>query len=159
MSYCIIYCIASTQPHAAFAALIHGLSSKWTYLCHTMPDRCTQFSLQSELIHDLFTLPAKTKQRSTSEADDLAALLPDDLKKAMSLARKKVASVWLTALPLQEYGFTLHKGTFHDAIALWCGWTPPRMPTCACEESLQWNMLFHVPKADFLPSGTMRPGT
>ena len=73
----------------------------------------------SELDHDVFTLPAKRKQRSTSEADDLAVLLPDDLKKAMSLARKKGASVWLTALPLQKYGFTLHKGTLHDAIALW----------------------------------------
>ena len=51
----------------------------------------------------------------------------------MSLARENGASVWLTALPLQEHGFTLHKGTFHDAIALRYGWTPPRMPsTCAC---------------------------
>ena len=30
--------IASTQPHAAYSALTHGLSSKWTYLSRTTPD-------------------------------------------------------------------------------------------------------------------------
>ena len=30
--------IAESQPHAAYAALTHGLSSKWTYLARTMPD-------------------------------------------------------------------------------------------------------------------------
>ncbi len=30
--------IATTQPHAAFSALTHGLMSKWTYLSHTTPD-------------------------------------------------------------------------------------------------------------------------
>ncbi|XP_064384670.1 uncharacterized protein LOC135333619 [Halichondria panicea] len=31
--------IATTQPHAAYSALNHGLSSKWTYMCHTTPSR------------------------------------------------------------------------------------------------------------------------
>ena len=30
--------IASTQPHAVYSALIHGFTSKWTYLCRTIPD-------------------------------------------------------------------------------------------------------------------------
>ena len=30
--------IAKTQPHAAYSALTHGLSSKWTYLCRTVPN-------------------------------------------------------------------------------------------------------------------------
>ncbi len=30
--------IADTQPHAAFAALTHGLIHKWTYLARTIPD-------------------------------------------------------------------------------------------------------------------------
>lgn len=30
--------IASTQPHAAYAALSHDLFSKWTYLMRTQPD-------------------------------------------------------------------------------------------------------------------------
>ena len=31
--------IATTQPHAAYSALNHGLSSKWTYMCRTTPSR------------------------------------------------------------------------------------------------------------------------
>ena len=30
--------IATTQPHAAYSALNHGLSSKWTYMCRTTPN-------------------------------------------------------------------------------------------------------------------------
>ena len=30
--------IAQTQPHAAYSAYIHGLSSKWTYLSRTVPN-------------------------------------------------------------------------------------------------------------------------
>ena len=30
--------IAHTQPQAAYAAYIHGLSSRWLFLLHTVPD-------------------------------------------------------------------------------------------------------------------------
>ena len=30
--------IGTTQPHAAFAALTHGLSSKWSYVIQTTPN-------------------------------------------------------------------------------------------------------------------------
>ena len=30
--------IVETQPHAAYAALTHGILSKWTHLCRTTPD-------------------------------------------------------------------------------------------------------------------------
>ena len=29
--------IATTQPHAAYAAYTHGLANKWSYLCPTIP--------------------------------------------------------------------------------------------------------------------------
>ena len=37
---------------------------------------------------------------------------------AMDLALEKGASSWLTALPLEEHGFALHKPAFRDAMAL-----------------------------------------
>ena len=40
--------IATTQPHAAYAAFTHGLSSRWSYISRTIPD-----------IHDLL-LPLET---------------------------------------------------------------------------------------------------
>ena len=30
--------IASSQPHAAYAAFAHGLSSRWSYISRTIPD-------------------------------------------------------------------------------------------------------------------------
>jgi len=30
--------LASTQPHAAYAAFTHGLSNHWLYTCRTIPD-------------------------------------------------------------------------------------------------------------------------
>ena len=30
--------IATSQPHAVYAALTHGLQSKWTYLTRTVPN-------------------------------------------------------------------------------------------------------------------------
>ena len=45
------------------------------------------------------------------------------------------ASSWLSARPLQEHGFALHKGAFRVAIALRYGWEPTNLPShCACGE-------------------------
>ena len=58
------------------------------------------------------------------------------LQCAVDFASVKGASSWLTALPLQEYGFALHKSAFQDALALHYGWSPLRAPSlCACGSS------------------------
>ena len=59
--------------------------------------------------------------------------MPASLRRAIDLAKEKGSSTWLTALPLVEHGFALHKGAFHDALALRYGWTPYEMPSmCTC---------------------------
>ena len=42
--------------------------------------------------------------------------LPADLQCSMELASEKGASNWLSALPLEKYGFALHKGAFHAML-------------------------------------------
>ncbi len=70
---------------------------------------------------------------NTSKVEELTELLPDTLQRAMDLASEKGASSWLTALPLSEHGFTLHKRAFQDALALRYGWNPKNTPTkCDC---------------------------
>ena len=55
----------------------------------------------------------------------------------MDLAKEKGSSTWLTVLPLAGHGFALHKGAFHDALALRYGWIPSEMPsTCTCESNV-----------------------
>ena len=71
--------------------------------------------------------------RTSTNADEIRELLPNSLRRAVDLANEKGSSTWLTTLPLMEHGFALHKGAFHDALALRYGWTPPEMPSmCAC---------------------------
>ena len=54
----------------------------------------------------------------------------------MDLAHEKGASTWLISLPLGEFGFSLHKGAFRDALALCYGWLPSNTPTyCECGAS------------------------
>ena len=56
--------------------------------------------------------------RHNQEAKDMCAQLLLHLKQCVDLAKQKDASSWLTALPLSEHGFSLHKGEFHDAVCL-----------------------------------------
>ncbi len=50
--------------------------------------------------------------------DTLKQSLSTTLKRTMDLAQEKGASNWLTSLPIQEFGFALHKGAFQDALSL-----------------------------------------
>ena len=55
----------------------------------------------------------------------------------MDLAQEKDASNWLTSLPIQEFGFALHKGAFRDAfrdaLSLCYSWQPSGVSSsCAC---------------------------
>ena len=73
------------------------------------------------------------KQRERGKLDDLMNKLSPHMKKATQMACEKGASIWLTALPLDEHGFFLHKGDFRDALALRYGWQPTRLPkNCVC---------------------------
>ena len=57
---------------------------------------------------------------------------------------------WLTVLPVQEHGFTLHKTAFHDAIALQYGWDPVRLPNhCPCGMKFSIKHAFSCPKGGF----------
>ena len=58
----------------------------------------------------------------------------------MDQASEKGASCWLTTLPIQEYGFSLHKQAFRDALCVRYGWQLERLPShCACGETVSLN--------------------
>ena len=77
-------------------------------------------------------------------------MLPGSQQRAMDLAREKGASSWLTALPIEEFGFSVHKNAFRDAIALRYGWTPLNIPTqCACGASFSVQHALSCPKGGF----------
>ena len=106
------------------------------------------------IIHNQLQEKSKIRQenrkREQDEADRIYALLPDGLQKAVALSREKGASTWLTALPLTEHGFTLHKSAFHDALALRYGWVPARLPTkCGCGKNFSVEHALSCAKGGF----------
>ena len=84
-------------------------------------------------------LRAKAEVRSSNQRDvkkaasEPKAKLPACLQRAVDLAQERGVSNWLSSLPIEEFGFTLHKSAFRDAIALRYGWSPLNTPShCAC---------------------------
>ena len=68
----------------------------------------------------------------------------------MDLTRERGSSSWLTALPLEEHGFPLHKGAFADALALRYGWAPSRTQTsCACGANFTVEHVLSCPRGGF----------
>ena len=61
------------------------------------------------------------------EADSLKQKRLQPQQVSMQQMRERGASSWLTTIPLVEYGFTLHKQAFRDAIYLRYGWRPARL--------------------------------
>ena len=58
------------------------------------------------------------------------------LQRSLTLLQDKGASNWLSVLPIDEYGFALHKGDFRDALCLRYGWRPQHLPSlCVCGKS------------------------
>lgn len=72
------------------------------------------------------------RQQSHQQAETLMQNLPDALKRAFDLTFEKGTSSWLTTLPIEEFGLTLHKGAFYDALALRYGWHPTPPLNCSC---------------------------
>ena len=65
--------------------------------------------------------------------NSLLPLLSSSLRRSVLLSGESGSSSWLTALPLSEHGFALHKGAFRDALCLQYGWLPPLLPSsCVC---------------------------
>ena len=71
---------------------------------------------------------------------------------AVKLVVEKGASNWLTAIPLDEYGFVLHESAFQDGIALHYDWLPLCTPANgACGKSFSVEHALSCPKGG-LPS-------
>jgi len=71
---------------------------------------------------ELSEIKSKIHQEKQSELASTEAsvfeTLPNSLKKTKELASEKGASSWLTALPITNHCFRLHKGAFCDTLCL-----------------------------------------
>ena len=76
--------------------------------------------------------------------------LPSSLQFAMELVQEKGSSTWLTSLPIKEFGFSLHKSAFLDAVCFRYNWLPSRIPShCACGQLFSIDHSLSCPKGAF----------
>ena len=86
--------------------------------------------------HEATAIERRLKAALLKEtSDELLRRLPPSKRRSVELAREAGASAWLSARPIEEHGFALHKSAFRDAMALRYGWDPQDLPSrCACGE-------------------------
>ena len=83
-------------------------------------------------------------------AGHLKQSLSSTLQRSMALAEESGSFSWFTALPVAEFGFTLHKSAFCDALFLRHGWLPTRIPNeCECGTQFSVEHILSYPKGDF----------
>ena len=88
---------------------------------------------------------------------ELLPQLTTRFQMVVGLAQEKGVSSWLTALPVQEHNFSLHKTAFQDALALRYGWLPTRTPShCACGCAFSGDHALSCLRVGFPQYDTMR---
>ncbi len=83
-----------------------------------LQDAIYDYDIINEQLASKATVRRQNKEKSAEKADNITKRLSGSQLRSVELAKEKGSSSWLTALPLEEHGFSLHKGAFHDALAL-----------------------------------------
>ena len=91
-----------------------------------------------------------THQAQADFAASLHQPLSADLQRIMALSSEKGASSWLSALPVNEHSFALHKSAFRDALCLCYGWLPSGLPTqCVCGKGFSVDHAMNCPTGGY----------
>ena len=121
-----------------------------TPLIHRLMTEDTKQAWFADDASEAGDLHAQRCQAQTSTADSLYTTLPNSLQKAMEISKESGASTWLTALPIEKHGFSLHKGAFRDALCLRYGWQPPLLPSqCVCDKTFSVKHVLSCPRGGF----------
>ena len=112
---------------------------------HTYPSEAKAKQMKSK--NNARTL---RRQLERTAATELQGKLPTRLQRAMIASTEKGASSWLSSLPIDEHGFSLHKGAFRDALCLRYGWRPQHLPShCVCGHQFTVDHALSCPRGGF----------
>ena len=93
---------------------------------------------------------ASKRQAAEERATSVCDSLPSDMKRMIFLLSEKGASSWLSALPVEEHGFALHKGAFRDTLFLCYGWLPSGLPVhCVCGQGFSVDHALNCPTGGY----------
>ncbi len=114
------------------------------------PSQSYPSEIISQQIQNKRDIRKETQDRQRLHLEDIKKTATFTLLRAIDLAEEKGASSWLNAMPLQEYGFNLHKSAFRDAITLRYGWMPAGLPTtCVCGSRFSVEHALSCPRGAF----------
>ena len=90
------------------------------------------------------------RQLEARTGNYLKETLPTKLQKALTICSEKGASSWLSAIPLSEHKFALHKGAFRGALYLRYMWQPSHPPShCVCGQHTTIENALSCPRGGF----------
>ena len=90
------------------------------------------------------------RQKTISHAKEVRDSLPQNCQAAVEQSCEDGASSWITAIPVRDFGFNLHKQAFRDALCLWYGWPLSRLPShCVCGVPFSIDHAFTCPEGAF----------
>ena len=103
-------------------------------LTEAILNQACEYNVDMEKLHEVKTsIKVDRLAFYKQKQDELLEELSDQGKLMVQLASEKGSSSWLTALPLKDFGFTLNKQQFADALALRYNLKVKDAPrTCAC---------------------------
>ena len=138
----------SKRPSEEFVASLQVTSPLKSLISEKNPE------YPVEALEEQMEAKAKIRNMRRSQQQESTCLLKpsldSSLQRSMELAQEKGASSWLTALPVAEFGFTLHKSAFRDALCLRYGWLPSRTPiNCDCGTQFSVEHALSYPKGGF----------
>ena len=89
-------------------------------------------------------------QKITRNAKEVRGSLCQNHQAAIEQSCEDGASSWITAIPVTDFGFNLHKQAFRDALCLRYGWPLSRLPShCVCGVRFSIDHAFTCPKGAF----------
>ncbi len=74
----------------------------------------SDFFLQQSKIKS--SISTSRRNSASDTANSLLPTLPPSLRRAMELAQETGSSNWLSCIPIREFGFSLHRSAFLDAL-------------------------------------------
>ena len=106
------------------------------------------FTVWSTQISRKSSIRSSRQSLYSDSFSSLHSQLDQSLKTALDLATVRGASAWLSALPLSEYDFSLHKVAFHDAVVLRYVWPLQQTPShCTCGAAFSVDHALSCPKS------------
>ena len=96
-------------------------------------------------------MKSRKEMRLDDELAQIIEIADDNMKRHLNLALEKGSGAWLSALPVQAWGYTLNKQEFRDSLCLRYGWSIPNTPSfCECGQKNSINHTLSCKKGGYV---------